>query len=233
LKLKTLIPESKMKTFALSMICSLAVVVCEQQTLFAPHYSDWHGSRHNVVGKAPSENVSNQIRQTSQKNVAATAGSHFRMSEVLLEANDGNGFNRELWFELVNDGYTEDEAFDLIQMKRDPQEGPYIVLKGFNRGLWFELVDDGCTADEAFFLIQMTTDPDDGADIGLNAFTHELWFELVDDGYTEDKAFDLIDMATDIAVNGFSRILWFEFVDSGYTEDEAFDLIDMAMAQNG
>ncbi|MCH2201849.1 MAG: hypothetical protein MK102_07755 [Fuerstiella sp.] len=222
-----------MKTFALSMIFSLAVIVCEQQTLFAPHYSTWNGVRHNVVGKAPSEKGASQMRQPLQNQVAATAASAFSRSQVLFGTNEGHGFNRDLWYELVNDGYTEDEAFDLMQMGMDPQGGPDIVLTGFDRGLWFELVDAGYTEDEAFDLMQMATDPKDGSDKELSGFNRDLWFELVDSGYTEDKAFDLIEMAMDIAVNGFSRLLWFEFVDSGYTEDEAFDLIDMAMDQDG
>jgi hypothetical protein len=45
-----------MKTIALSMIFSLAVIVCEQQTLFAPHYSDWNGAKRTAVSKSSSQN---------------------------------------------------------------------------------------------------------------------------------------------------------------------------------
>jgi hypothetical protein len=44
-----------MKTIALSMLFSLAVIVCEQQTLFAPHYTDWAGKR-TAVSKSSSQN---------------------------------------------------------------------------------------------------------------------------------------------------------------------------------
>ena len=42
-----------MKTFALSMIFSIAVILCEQQTLFAPHYTDFGGKR-TAVSKVQS-----------------------------------------------------------------------------------------------------------------------------------------------------------------------------------
>ena len=51
--MKTSIPESEMKMFALSMIFSLAVILCEQQTLFAPHYTDFGGKR-TAVSKVQS-----------------------------------------------------------------------------------------------------------------------------------------------------------------------------------
>ena len=35
--------DAQMKTIALSMIFSLAVIVCEQQTLFAPHFTTFDG----------------------------------------------------------------------------------------------------------------------------------------------------------------------------------------------
>ena len=44
-----------MKTIALSMIFSLAVIVCEQQTLFAPHYTDLYG-RLAVTSKTSPQN---------------------------------------------------------------------------------------------------------------------------------------------------------------------------------
>jgi hypothetical protein len=44
-----------MKTIALSMIFSLAVIVCEQQTLFAPHYTDF-GGRLAVTSKTSPQN---------------------------------------------------------------------------------------------------------------------------------------------------------------------------------
>jgi hypothetical protein len=46
-----------MKTIALSMIFSLAVIVCEQQTLFAPHYTDF-GGRLAVTSKTSPQNSS-------------------------------------------------------------------------------------------------------------------------------------------------------------------------------
>jgi hypothetical protein len=48
--------DAQMKTIALSMIFSLAVIVCEQQTLFAPHYSDWNGAKRTAVSKSSSQN---------------------------------------------------------------------------------------------------------------------------------------------------------------------------------
>jgi hypothetical protein len=44
-----------MKTIALSMIFSLAFIVCEQQTLFAPHYTDF-GGRLAVTSKTSPQN---------------------------------------------------------------------------------------------------------------------------------------------------------------------------------
>jgi hypothetical protein len=44
-----------MKTIALSMIFSLVVIVCEQQTLFAPHYTDF-GGRLAVTSKTSPQN---------------------------------------------------------------------------------------------------------------------------------------------------------------------------------
>jgi predicted RNase H-like HicB family nuclease len=49
----------------------------------------------------------------------------------------------------VEDGYTEDKAFDLIDMALD------IGVNGFSRILWYEFVDAGYTEDEAFDLIDM------------------------------------------------------------------------------
>jgi len=60
-----------------------------------------------------------------------------------------NRFHRDLWFELVEDGYTEDKAFDLIDMALD------IGVNGFSRILWYEFVEAGYTEDEAFDLIDM------------------------------------------------------------------------------
>ena len=81
-----------MKTFALSMLFSLAVILVEQQTLFAPHYSDWNGGKLTAVTK-----------------VQSAALPWHRGIPAPDEAMD-------LWFELVDAGFAEDEAFDLVEM---------------------------------------------------------------------------------------------------------------------
>ena len=139
-----------MKTFALSMIFSLIVILCEQQTLFAPHYSDFGGKK-TAVSKvqsaalpwhrgipAPNESMLNTAEGGLSDTVdgliaiialAATetgiidphyypkldTGPIDPADYPKLGGQEGEDIV-DLWFELVDAGYTEDEAFDLIEM---------------------------------------------------------------------------------------------------------------------
>jgi hypothetical protein len=59
-----------MNTIALSMIFSLAVIVCEQQTLFAPHFRDWGG----LTAANPSDTTNSLIPIAGVNRLVPVAG---------------------------------------------------------------------------------------------------------------------------------------------------------------
>jgi len=97
------------------------------------------------AGKASAQDVSGSIGdKIAMVNTAESAldeiGGMLHHSEPVVDPSDCPDI-MDLWFELLDCGFTEDEAFDLIEMD-----------------LWFELLDCGFTEDEAFDLIEMVLD---------------------------------------------------------------------------
>ena len=90
----------------------MAIILCEQQTLFAPHYTNFDKV---VAVSTDTEGGSTDLHlpDTVDGLIAIIA---IAATEVgIMDPNDCPSIV-DLWFELVDAGYTEDEAFDLVEL---------------------------------------------------------------------------------------------------------------------
>jgi len=161
-----------MKTFALSLIFSLVVILCEQQTLFAPHYTDFGGKR-IAVSKAPSAALP-WHRGIPAPN-ESTLNNAPDDAHYLSDTVDG-------LIAIIALAATETGIIDLhYYPKLGGQEGEAVIHPDY-----YPKLDTG------------PIDPADYPNLGGQEGEDlvDLWFELVDAGYTEDEAFEMIEPVT-------------------------------------
>ncbi|MCH2202241.1 MAG: hypothetical protein MK102_09735 [Fuerstiella sp.] len=167
-----------MKTFALSLIFSLVVILCEQQTLFAPHYTDF-GGRRIAVSKAPSAAL------PWHRGIPAPNES------MLNTANDGLSDTVDGLIAIIALVGTETGIID-------PYYHPKLDTGPIDPAAYRKL-DTGPIDPAAYRKLDTgPIDPIDYRSLGGQEGEElvDLWFELVDAGYTEDEAFEMIESVT-------------------------------------
>ena len=79
-----------MKTIALSMIFSLAVIVCEQQTLFAPHFVTFAKAPQPSNSLVPIAGVNRSVPLAGSGNGVISAATEFVKNDVwVVDTGDG------------------------------------------------------------------------------------------------------------------------------------------------
>merc|ERR1712072_166984 len=79
-----------MKTIALSMILSLAVIVCEQQTLFAPHFVTFAKAPQPSNSLVPIAGVDRSVPLAGSSNGVISAATEFVKNDVwVVDTGDG------------------------------------------------------------------------------------------------------------------------------------------------
>ena len=102
-----------MKTIALSMIFSLAVIVCEQQTLFAPHYTTYGGTS-LVASKTSAQNslvpiagVNRSVPLAGSGNGVISAATEFVKNDIwVLDTGAGLPSKNDIWIVDTGVGLT-------------------------------------------------------------------------------------------------------------------------------
>ena len=89
-----------MKTIALSMIFSLAVIVCEQQTLFAPHIVTFDGLRAASPSNSlvPIAGVNRSVPLAGSGNGVISAATEFVKNDVwVVDTGGGLTSKNDIW----------------------------------------------------------------------------------------------------------------------------------------
>jgi hypothetical protein len=171
-----------MKTVALSMIFSLVVILCEQQTLFAPHYTDFGGKR-IAVSKAPSAALpwhrgmpapNESMLNTADDGLSDTVDG---LIAIIALAATETGIISPYFYPKLDTGPIDPADYPNL----GGQEGEAVIHPDY-----YPKLDTG------------PIDPADYPNLGGQEGEDlvDLWFELVDAGYTEDEAFEMIEPVT-------------------------------------